>query len=109
VQAFRNIFENSLAACQDPTIIRISCNDASIDGQPAAEITIDDNGPGFHGAALDRAFEPFFTTKSTGTGLGLSIVRRVVEAHDGMISAHSAEPRGARLRILLPVMPLRAS
>jgi PAS domain S-box-containing protein len=109
VQTFRNIFENSLAACQDPAIIRISCNDASIDGQPAVEITIEDNGPGFNDGALDRAFEPFFTTKSTGTGLGLSIVRRVVEAHGGKISAHSAEPRGARLRILLPVTPLRAS
>jgi PAS domain S-box-containing protein len=107
VQAFRNIFENSLAACSDPAIIQIHCRDTVIHHQPAIEILIEDNGPGFAAAALDRAFEPFFTTKSAGTGLGLSIVQRIVEAHGGAIRACAGKPRGAKLSLVLPINPDR--
>jgi two-component system sensor histidine kinase AtoS len=48
---------------------------------------------------MDRIFNPFFTTKDSGTGLGLAIVHRVVEAHDGMISASNREGAGARFEI----------
>jgi PAS domain S-box-containing protein len=102
VQAFRNILENSLAACQDPVLIRVGCRATEIDGQRAAAISIEDNGPGFDDAGLDRAFEPFFTTKSTGTGLGLAIVRRIVEAHGGRVSASRAAQGGANVCLTLP-------
>jgi two-component system sensor kinase FixL len=105
VQIFRNVFENALAACSDPMLIRIQCGETELDGVPAVEITIEDNGPGFSAAALQRAFEPFFTTKSTGTGLGLAIVRRIVEAHGGRAAATSGERGGARLRLTLPRQP----
>jgi len=105
IQAFRNIFENSLAACGDVASIKLRCQRSDVDGQPGIEVVIEDNGPGFNETALERAFEPFFTTKTTGTGLGLSIVRRVVEAHGGRISASSVKPCGAQLCIVLPVEP----
>ena len=34
VQVFRNLLENSLAACSDPVAIQIECRDAQLQGQP---------------------------------------------------------------------------
>jgi signal transduction histidine kinase len=62
-------------------------------------LTIVDSGPGIPANVLDRIFNPFFTTKDTGTGLGLSIVHRVIEAHDGTITASNEKGGGARFEI----------
>jgi two-component system sensor kinase FixL len=102
VQAFRNILENALAACGDPVVIRVHCQEVDRDGGPAVEITFDDNGPGFGSTAIQRAFEPFFTTKSAGTGLGLAIVRQIVEAHGGCVSASRGDRGGARVCLTMP-------
>jgi PAS domain S-box-containing protein len=85
VQVFRNLLENSLAACSDPVVIHIECRDAQLDKQPAVEIRVRDNGPGLAPSARQSVFEPFFTTKTKGTGLGMPIARRIVEAHGGKI------------------------
>lgn len=106
VQAFRNIFENALAACTDPIVIRVQCAEILLGDRSAMEIIVDDNGPGFSSEALHRAFEPFFTTKSTGTGLGLAIVHRIVEAHGGHVTAARNESGGARICIQLPCNPV---
>jgi two-component system sensor kinase FixL len=102
VQAFRNIFENSLAACGDPLTSTVSCRAVTREGAEWVELTFDDNGAGFNEAAKERAFEPFFTTRASGTGLGLAIVRRVVEAHGGEIAVANVPLGGARIAILLP-------
>jgi len=102
VQAFRNIFENALAACGDPVLINVQCHETVLDSQPAVEVVVEDNGPGFDDMALHKAFEPFFTTKSAGTGLGLAIVRRIVEVHGGRIDALRSEAGGAQICMTLP-------
>jgi PAS domain S-box-containing protein len=109
VQAFRNIFENSLSATDDAVEIRIRCQATRLEERPALEIVIEDNGPGFDNVALHRCMEPFFTTKSAGTGLGLSIVRRIVEAHGGRAAASPAKRGGARIALILPLQPISAS
>jgi two-component system sensor histidine kinase HydH len=62
-------------------------------------LTVCDSGPGIPPGVLDRIFNPFFTTKDTGTGLGLAIVHRVVEAHEGSITASNIEGGGAKFEI----------
>jgi two-component system, LuxR family, sensor kinase FixL len=102
VQMFRNIFENSLAACQDPVAVRVGYREISPDGQLAVEVQLLDNGPGFNETTIDQVFEPFFTTRTLGTGLGLSIVRRIIEAHGGTVYAVNNPSGGANITFVLP-------
>jgi two-component system, LuxR family, sensor kinase FixL len=101
-QVFRNMMENSLAACQDPTQVTISASATSLEGKPAIRLALRDNGPGLTAEQQQRIFEPFFTTKTKGTGLGMAIAKRIVEAHGGRISLGSSSGQGAEIVITLP-------
>ena len=68
-----------------------------------AEVTVEDNGPGFQRELIGQVFDPYVTTKAKGTGLGLAIVRKIVEEHGGTIEADNRADGGARVRIDLPV------
>ena len=65
-------------------------------------IAVEDSGLGIDRDSLDRIFEPFFTTKSRGMGLGLWLCRRIVENHQGRLTASSEVGRGSRFEIVLP-------
>jgi signal transduction histidine kinase len=60
-----------------------------------------DNGPGIDPRQVASVFEAFVTTKPHGIGLGLAICRKIVERHDGQISASSVRPHGTSFRIQL--------
>ena len=70
----------------------------------AAEIIVEDNGPGFRPDVIGQVFDPYVTTKSKGTGLGLAIVKKIVEEHGGSIAADNARTGGARVRVELPLI-----
>ena len=40
---------------------------------PAVQITVGDNGPGFALEVREKAFSTFYTTKARGMGLGLAV------------------------------------
>jgi PAS domain S-box-containing protein len=101
VQLFRNLLENSLAACSDPVRIGVRCCEVAHNEQPALEISVCDNGPGLSPGARQNVFEPFFTTKTKGTGLGMAIARQIVDAHGGRIELGAAS-QGAEFVITLP-------
>lgn len=65
-------------------------------------ITVEDSGPGFDVADVERIFDAFFTTKSHGMGLGLSICRLIIQGHGGRLWASARMPHGAIFRIQLP-------
>jgi signal transduction histidine kinase len=116
-QLFTNLLTNAIEAIGsgEPVDVRISyvseeAEPASAGPPPPAQVKIEvrDHGPGISEDDLERIFSPFFTTKPQGTGLGLSIVRKVVDAHDGIIDATSAPGRGTTFRVTLPVVPAPA-
>ncbi len=101
-QVFRNLFENSLAACKDPARIEISISSYPIGSRENWRILIRDNGPGLDTLQAQRVFEPFFTTKAKGTGLGMAIAKRIIEAHGGTMAVSAPRPGGAEFEIVLP-------
>lgn len=101
-QVFRNIFENSLAACADPTLIDVSWKKTKLDGHPAWQISLADNGPGMSLEQRQKIFEPFFTTKPTGTGLGMAISKRIIDEHNGTIAVNESRSEGTEIVITLP-------
>ena len=62
------------------------------------------HGPvGLSPRAAEKMFQPFFTTKATGTGLGLAVVKRIVDAHQGEVSARPNDGgRGTTFRCRFP-------
>ncbi len=100
-QVFRNVLENSLAACPEPVAIAARIAPAVLDGQPAVRVSLRDNGPGLSPEQRRRIFEPFFTTKPEGTGLGMAIARRIVEAHGGAIAVGEVAS-GTEIVVTLP-------
>lgn len=101
-QVFRNILENSIAACSDPVRIEIRCSEAEIGRVGAVRVSVRDNGPGLNAEQRSRIFDPFFTTKTKGTGLGMAIAKRIVEAHGGLIAVGPESGSGAEIVIVLP-------
>ncbi len=69
-------------------------------------LVVRDNGIGFDEKYLDRIFDVFQRLHPRdvheGTGIGLAICRKIVERHDGQITAQSAPDQGAKFVVLLP-------
>jgi signal transduction histidine kinase len=64
-----------------------------------AVLRVEDDGPGLPPGAEDRLFEPFFSTKSSGLGVGLYLARKIVEAHEGKLTAERRPEGGAAFTI----------
>ena len=101
-QVFRNLFENSLAACSDPVQITVTCQNMDIDGGSCVSVSVRDNGPGLSEEIRSRVFDAFHTTKAKGTGLGMAIAKRFLEAHHGTIDIGDGYNDGAEFVITLP-------
>jgi PAS domain S-box-containing protein len=69
-------------------------------------ITISDNGIGFEKEFAEKIFEVFQKLHSkdeyAGTGIGLAIVKKIVDNHNGIITATSELNKGTRFDIYLP-------
>ena len=82
-------------------------NEHLIPEKKYCHITIKDNGIGFEPEYSDRIFEVFQKLHSKemfkGTGIGLAIVKKIVDNHNGVITAKSKLAEGATFNIYLPV------
>ncbi len=97
-----NLLSNAIQAIRGPGRILITTHPARRGRIPLA---VADTGVGIARQNVPRIFDPFFTTKPTGdgTGLGLSVVYGIVTKHGGTIDVRSAEGRGTRFCLALPV------
>jgi signal transduction histidine kinase len=80
----------------------IRCSEAELEGHPAVQVAVCDDGPGFAPGQSSQLFEPFYTTRVHGTGLGLAICKRIVETHGGRIAAGAGASPGAEVVVTLP-------
>lgn len=70
-------------------------------------VDLSDNGAGISAEALPHIFDRFYRSDSSrnsrrgGSGIGLSIVRKLVEDHNGLVTAESEEGVGTTMHIVL--------
>lgn len=116
-QVFQNILSNALKFSREgtPPDIRISAEivrDMTVDSPADKEgaycrIAVEDNGIGFDVAYLNKIFVIFQRlhgrAEYEGTGIGLAIVKKIIDTHNGFITASSAEGKGSTFYIILPL------
>ncbi len=109
-QMLQNLLANALKFHKpdQPPIVRVFAEmESNEEGEEQCRIFIQDNGIGFDEKYLDRIFTVFQRlhgrTAYEGTGIGLAVVRKIVERHEGYITAKSAPEEGATFIVTLPV------
>ncbi len=104
-QIVHNLLTNALHALEQvPAAARtLRLVLGAADGQ--GTLLAQDSGPGMSPEVLKRIFEPFFTTRGGGLGLGLSLCETLATGMGGTLTAANAIPRGAALRLTLPLAP----
>jgi PAS domain S-box-containing protein len=117
-QLLQNLIGNALKFYrkEEPPVIKIYSRQLTDGERPPTQginkmercqILIEDNGIGFDEKYLDRIFNAFQRlhgrSEYEGTGMGLAICRKIVERHDGSITAQSLPDRGSTFIITLPL------
>ena len=116
-QVFQNLISNAIkfSKKEEKALIHIKGEivaEKSIDVPPNnsgdyCRISIKDNGIGFQEKYLDKIFTLFQRLHGKeeyeGTGIGLAIVKKIIDKHNGIISAHSKEGVGTTFIIVLPL------
>jgi signal transduction histidine kinase len=100
-RAIRNLLENAR---------RYGAGEISVElgnRHGAAEIRVNDRGPGVPAALRDRIFEPFYrlpgaSERNGGVGLGLALVKSITERHGGSVRCEDRPGGGASFVIALP-------
>ena len=93
---FYNLIINAIQKFESDGIITIK---SSEELENKIVITVSDNGESIPEKAIKEIFNPLVTTKQHGTGLGLASCKKIVEQHNGTISA-SNDP--VTFTIILP-------
>jgi signal transduction histidine kinase len=115
-QVFQNLISNALkfAKAGEKPIVRILCervNTLSVESCQSDtgdfyKITFSDNGIGFDEKYAQKIFALFQRLNTRhqyeGTGIGLSIAKKIVEKHNGLISARSQSEKGSDFIVVLP-------
>ena len=104
-QLFQNLISNALKFRGDkPPCVRIFMQPAD---PGCCRICVEDNGIGFDETYLELIFRPFQRlhgrSEYEGTGMGLAICKKIVERHNGSISAKSKLGEGATFIVILPI------
>ena len=104
-QLLVNLLENAIKYTPAGGSARLSL--ATQDSSTVIEVS--DTGRGIPAASLPHVFERFYRqtdprdSRVSGFGLGLAISKWIVDAHQGSIEAESAEGKGSRFVVRLPL------
>ena len=116
-QVFQNLISNALkfsSADRNPEIHissrRVNTKSFKAESNPKGKfviISIKDNGIGFESKYVDSIFSLFERLnpkdKYEGSGLGLAIAKKIIEKHNGLITAIGDNDSGAEFRFILPI------
>ncbi|MGH9939429.1 MAG: sensor histidine kinase, partial [Blastocatellia bacterium] len=105
-QVVVNLVDNAIKYTPEggAVVVVVSANDGR------AEVLVEDNGVGVPSDALPHLFERFYCVDKArsrqmgGAGLGLAIVKSIVAAHGGQVEVESAEGKGSRFIVELPLL-----
>jgi signal transduction histidine kinase len=106
----QNLVENALSVLPNGGHIWLRSAQLTMRGwPPGISISVTDDGPGFPPGTTTKVFERFFradpSRTGSGSGLGLAIVREMARAHGGEAWAENVAPHGARVTVMLPIVP----
>jgi hypothetical protein len=107
-QLFYNLINNALkfSKVNTPSLIDLTCREVNINDRTYYEVILADNGIGFEPDYAEQIFTSFFRLNAKdqyeGSGLGLALCKKIVDRHNGMISAKGEKGKGAQFLILLP-------
>lgn len=117
-QLFYNLINNALKFSRQDVQPHITISSAPLkpaEWQPEwrlnrnldyVQLAVQDNGIGFSQDQAERIFKSFTRLnardKYEGTGLGLALCKKIVERHNGAISAAGMEGMGAIFKVVLP-------
>ncbi len=103
-QLISNILDNSIKFKKSNRDLEIKISSEKAKG--LQQITITDNGIGFDMKHVKSIFDPFIKLNSDnkyhGFGFGLTIVKKIIELHQGTITAVSKKGMGTSIIINLP-------
>ncbi|MBY8961611.1 response regulator [Flavobacterium sp. D11R37] len=116
-QVFQNLIGNSLKFTNEGVAPQIDIDyerlaEKDFESRPDEQgqfckITVTDNGIGFDEKYLDKIFVIFQGLNDRkeyeGTGIGLAIAKKIIEKHNGIITAKSSPGNGASFMMILPV------
>lgn len=117
IQLLENLINNSLKFSQKEVQLQIEIksrlgtgkdlqNDKLIPLENYCHISFQDNGIGFEPEHSEKIFGVFQRLHSRdvydGTGIGLAIVKKIVDNHNGIISATAEPMKGATFHIYIP-------
>jgi len=116
-QVFQNLIGNSLKFTkkEELPVIEVSCDliesrdfdSEKSDNGKFCRITVKDNGIGFDEQYLNKIFMIFQSLSDRkvyeGTGIGLAIAKKIIEKHNGLITAKSSVGEGASFIMVLPL------
>jgi len=110
MRIFENLVENALKYGASDERVDIALNPGtSIDGEPEAQVSVRDYGPGIAPEHLPRLTERFYRVDVTesraqgGTGLGLALVKHILNRHGGRLTIESTAGQGATFTVRLPI------
>lgn len=103
-QVLWNLATNALKAMPDGGCVTLQAAHLTEPDrrEPTLLLTVEDEGTGMDGEAVERMFQPFQGGFRQGTGLGLSIVHRIVTDHGGRVEVTSVPGYGTRIDVRIP-------